>query len=100
MAIPWMASSPCCASKRRREVLDSDARATGHDDDIGLGVKRLEDRHRARRAPDREIDETAVALDEGGEHRSVGVGDSITRAAANRMAAARCRSPPTAPAAG
>ena len=25
-----------------------------------------------------EIDETSVALDEGGEHRSVGVGDSIT----------------------
>ena len=45
--------------------------------DVGVGVERVEDRivfvgHQAGK-----VDETAVALDEGGEHRSVGVGDAI-----------------------
>ena len=64
--------------QRRREVFDADARATRDDDHIGLGLERLEDRIGFVRHQARKVDETAVALDEGGEHRSVGVGDSIT----------------------
>ena len=38
--------------ERRRQVLDADARSAGHDDDVRVGMQRVEDRLPARRARD------------------------------------------------
>ena len=43
-----------------------------------VGMKRIQDRIVVVGHQPGKIDETSVALDEGGEHRPVGVGDSIT----------------------
>src|SRR5581483_7079278 len=62
----------------RREVFDADARATGDDGHIGIGLKRRQDLagligHQAGK-----VDQTAVTFDKGGEYGSVGVDDAIT----------------------
>ena len=63
--------------QRRREILDADARSAGHDDHVGVGVERIQDRIGFVGDQTRKVDETSVALDEGGEHRPVGVDDLI-----------------------
>jgi hypothetical protein len=66
---------PC--EKRRREILESDARTTRHDDHIGVGMQRVQDGIVFVRHQTRKLDETSVTSDEGGEHRPVRVDDLI-----------------------
>ena len=94
--------------QRRRQVFDADARAAGHDDDVGVGVQRVENRVGVVAHQAGEVDDAAVALDQRREHRPVGVGDveAVRRDAgrqqlvagdrrAARAAAARRRTSPT-----
>ena len=74
--MPWIGQLAVLGDQRRRQILDADARAAGDDDDVGVGVKRLEDRVALVGHQAREVDDAAVALDQRREHRTVGVGDS------------------------
>ena len=61
--------------QRRRQILDADARAAGHDDDVGVGMQGLDDRRAFVAHQAGEVDDAAVALDERRQHRPIGVGD-------------------------
>ena len=60
--------------------------ASGDDDDIGVSLEGFEDGIVFVAHQTRKVDETSVALDEGREHRPVGVGDTkTTRVRARRQ---------------
>ncbi len=62
-------------NERRRQILDADARAAGHDHDVCVGCERVENRLTLVADETRELDHPAVALDERRQHRPVGVGN-------------------------
>ena len=91
IAMPCTASSPCAATSDGREILDADARAAGHDDDVRVGMERRANGIRIVAHEAGEVDDRAVAFGEGGEHRSVGVGDLEVVRLPCPLAEARCR---------